>query len=144
MPHLPILDRIGRILIMRRLNRSARRRDWTEISKEAHTWLPARTAGLASKYGFSYNRIAIKHNKTNWGSCSSKHNINLNMTLMLLPEYLRDYVILHELSHLKVFNHGAPFHKLLDKLCLEHIGRSEKLLRKEIRGYHAYSGEKIA
>ena len=124
MTHLPILDRIGRILIMRRLNRSARRRDWTEISKEAHTWLPARTAGLASKYGFSYNRIAIKHNKTNWGSCSSKHNVNLNMTLMLLP--------------------GAPFHKLLDKLCLEHIGRSEKLLRKEIRGYHAYSGEKIA
>lgn len=141
---LPFLDRISKILIMRRLTRSARLRDWSGVSKDAHAWLPARTSELASKYGFSYNRVAIKHNKSNWGSCSSKHNINLNMTLMLLPEYLRDYVILHELSHLQVFNHGASFHKLLDKLCLEHIGRSEKLLRKEIRGYHAYSGEKIA
>lgn len=141
---LPFLDRISKILIMRRLTRSARQRDWSGVSKDAHAWLPARTSELASKYGFSYNRVAIKHNKSNWGSCSSKHNINLNMTLMLLPEYLRDYVILHELSHLQVFNHGASFHKLLDKLCLEHIGRSEKLLRKEIRGYHAYSGEKIA
>ena len=144
MTQLPFLDRIGKILIMRRLTRSARQRDWSGVSKDAHSWLPARTSELASKYGFSYNRVFIKHNRSNWGSCSSKRNINLNMTLMLLPEYLRDYVILHELCHLQVFNHGAPFHKLLDKLCLEHIGRSEKLLRKEIRGYHAYSGEKIA
>lgn len=102
-----------------------------------------RLSTLAQMYGFSYNRVFIKHNKTNWGSCSSKQNINLNMTLMLLPEHLREYVMLHELCHLRFFNHGGDFHRLLNTLCLERIGLPEKELRKELRGYRAYTGQKI-
>ena len=56
---------------------------------------------LACRFGFKYARVFIKHNLTNWGSCSSKGNINLNLNLLRLPEHLADYVILHELCHLR-------------------------------------------
>ena len=83
----------------------------------------------AEKYGFGFHgRVAIKNNTTNWGSCSSKGNINLNMRLVLLPEPLQDYVILHELCHLRHQNHGPEFHALLDRI-LE--GR-EKALSSEL------------
>lgn len=137
------LGRIEKILLVRSLFREAERRDWQTVSKEAHAYLPQRLSTLASRYGFSYNRVAIKHNRSNWGSCSSKRNINLNMSLMLLPAELRDYVMLHELCHLRALNHGAEFHRLLDGLCQSHLGRSERSLRSEIRRYHAYSGVKF-
>lgn len=137
------LGRIEKILLVRSLFREAERRDWQAVSKEAHAYLPQRLFVLASRYGFSYNRVAIKHNRSNWGSCSSKRNINLNMSLMLLPAELRDYVMLHELCHLRALNHGAEFHRLLDGLCQSHLGRSERSLRSEIRRYHAYSGVKF-
>lgn len=137
------LGRIEKILLVRSLFREAERRDWQAVSKEAHACLPQRLSVLASRYGFSYNRVAIKHNRSNWGSCSSKRNINLNMSLMLLPAELRDYVMLHELCHLRALNHGAEFHRLLDGLCQSHLGRSERSLRSEIRRYHAYSGVKF-
>lgn len=137
------LGRIEKILLVRSLFREAERRDWQAVSKEAHACLPQRLSVLASRYGFSYNRVAIKHNRSNWGSCSSKRNINLNMSLMLLPAELRDYVMLHELCHLRALNHGAEFHRMLDGLCQSHLGRSERSLRSEIRRYHAYSGVKF-
>ena len=73
--------------------------------------------GLKIKEPFKYNRLAIKNNKTNWGSCSAKRNINLNMNLVVLPQELMDYVIKHELCHLVHMNHSEKFHKLLDVMC---------------------------
>lgn len=99
------------------------------LRKEAKTYLPARLAFLAEKYSFTYNQVRIKNNISNWGSCSRKGNINLNLNLMRLPEDLRDYVILHELCHLKVPNHGPEFHSLLENLCPDHRTK-EKELRK--------------
>ena len=64
------------------------------LRAEAKAWLVPRLAQLAAKHGFTYNRVFIKNNVSNWGSCSTKGNINLNMQLMRLPEELRDYVIL--------------------------------------------------
>ncbi len=72
---------------------------------------------LAQKHGFTYNRVFIKNQKTLWGSCSHKNNINLNMKLILLPEELREYIILHELVHLKVKNHSKEFWNELARLC---------------------------
>ena len=86
---------------------------------EAREYLPRRLAALASRYGFEYNRLAIKDNRSNWGSCSSKNNINLNLRLMLVPEHLRDYVMLHELCHLRYHDHGPAFHALLERLCAD-------------------------
>ena len=83
----------------------------------------------AARHGFGFKgRVAIKNNVTNWGSCSSKGNINLNMRLILLPEHLQDYIILHELCHLRHQNHGPQFHALLDSL----LGGREKELQREL------------
>ena len=99
------------------------------LRKEAKAWLPARLAFLAERYSFSYNQVRIKNNVSNWGSCSRKGNINLNLHIMRLPEDLRDYVILHELCHLRVPDHGPEFHSLLESLCPDHR-KKEKELRK--------------
>lgn len=84
--------------------------------KEAKELLPVRIAELAQIYGFEYNKVSIRNSKTIWGSCSYKNNINLSLHLMMLPDYLIDYVILHELVHTKEKNHGIHFWKLLDQL----------------------------
>lgn len=99
------------------------------LRKEAKKVLPARLSELARKYSFEYNQVRIKHNVSNWGSCSRKGNINLNLNLMRVPEDLRDYVILHELCHLRHPNHGPEFHALLESLCPDHRSK-EKELRK--------------
>ena len=92
------------------------------LRKLAKAWLPARLEMLASRYGFAFGRVAIKNNRTNWGSCSARNNINLNLHLMRLPEHLRDYVILHELCHLRHHDHGENFHRLLEQLLQAHFG----------------------
>lgn len=103
---------------------------------EAKASLVPRLRHLASAHGFELHRVAIKNNRTNWGSCSTKGNINLNLQLMGLPEHLRDYVMLHELCHLRHPDHGEDFHALLAKLLYEHDMPSERLLREEIKKYH--------
>jgi len=87
------------------------------LRRLAKEQLPVRVAQLAREYGFEYNSVRIKHNVSNWGSCSSKGNINLNLNLMRLPERLRDYVIKHELCHLKEMNHGPKFKAMLTEIC---------------------------
>ena len=118
----------------RRVVRRARRKAVPDetLRAEAKAWLIPRLEELARENAFTYNKVFIKNNVSNWGSCSTKGNINLNMHLMRLPEELRDYVILHELCHLQQMNHGPEFHTLLDSLC----GGREKELRTELRKYH--------
>lgn len=70
---------------------------------------------LSEMNGFSYDKVFIRNQKTRWGSCSAKNNISLNMKLLLLPEELRDYVILHELVHTQIKNHSSKFWEELDK-----------------------------
>lgn len=97
------------------------------LRAQAKAYLPGRVAELAALHGFACNRVAIKHNVSNWGSCSSKGNINLNLNLMRLPSELRDYVILHELCHLTYMNHGPEFHALLESVCPDHRSLSRSL-----------------
>ena len=93
------------------------------LRTEAKLVLPKKVSYFASKYGFRYSKVFIKHNATNWGSCSSLGNINLNLNLMRLPEPLCDCVILHELCHLRHRNHGDRFHYLLEQLCRDNLER---------------------
>lgn len=69
----------------------------------------ARVAHFNQGYSFSFGRISIKNQKRCWGSCSAKKNLNFNYKIIFLPEALMDYVIVHELCHLKELNHGAGF-----------------------------------
>ncbi|HCT94272.1 MAG: hypothetical protein A2X19_08540 [Bacteroidetes bacterium GWE2_39_28] len=99
------------------------------LRKDAAALLPARLSELAALYGFSYGKLTLRNNVSNWGSCSARKNINLNIHLIRLPRELSDYVLLHELAHLKHRNHGPEFHRLLDSLC----GGREKELSKQLR-----------
>lgn len=88
---------------------------------KARAELPPRLAELASRYGFTYNRVAIKHNASNWGSCSARSNINLNLNIVRLPKILQDYVLLHELCHLRHQDHGQGFHLLLEHVLTDNL-----------------------
>jgi predicted metal-dependent hydrolase len=94
------------------INRSAARR-----------FLVDRLDYLAKQYGFTYNRVFVRNQKTRWGSCSTKNNINLNVNLVRLPVELIDYTILHELVHTRVKNHGRKFWDQMDML----LGDAKKI-----------------
>ena len=93
------------------------------LRRQAKSELPPRLSVLAARYGFTYNRVTIKHNATNWGSCSAKGNINLNLNIVRLPRILQDYVLLHELCHLRHLDHGHAFHLLLEHLLTDNLMR---------------------
>lgn len=93
------------------------------LRRQAKAELPPRLAGLAARYGFIYNKVTIKHNASNWGSCSSKGNINLNLNIVRLPKVLQDYILLHELCHLRHQDHGHAFHLLLEHVLTDNLMR---------------------
>jgi predicted metal-dependent hydrolase len=92
-----------------------------QLRKKAKAELPSRLDELAARYGFAYNKVAIKHNATNWGSCSARNNINLNLNIVRLPEALQDYILLHELCHLRHHDHGHGFHLLLEHVLTDNL-----------------------
>ena len=98
---------------------------------EANRLFPAKVKFFAEKYGFNYTGVKINKSRTRWGSCSSRKSINLSYYCMLLPEYLIDFVILHELCHTVEMNHGDKFWQLLDNIS---EGRSKELTR-ELRSF---------
>lgn len=91
------------------------------LRRQAKAELPDRLSDLALRYGFSYNKVTIKHNATNWGSCSSRGNINLNLNIVRLPYLLQDYILLHELCHLRHQDHGHAFHLLLEHVLTDNL-----------------------
>lgn len=84
---------------------------------QAQDYLPKRAEELANKNGFEFARVRIKNQKTRWGSCSAKRNINLNMRLMMAPDAAIDYVIIHELCHLRELNHSPAFWAIVESYC---------------------------
>lgn len=83
--------------------------DIEELARRALEVMPKRVEYYAKIIGVSYNRVTIRCQKTRWGSCSAKGNINLNCLLMLAPVPVMDYVIVHELCHRLEMNHSKAF-----------------------------------
>lgn len=82
-----------------------------ELANKAKTVISDRVEYYAGLLGVSYGRITIRHQKTRWGSCSAKGNLNFNCLLMLAPPEVLDAIVVHELCHRKVMNHSERFYK---------------------------------
>jgi predicted metal-dependent hydrolase len=79
--------------------------------------LSLRVAELASRHGFTVNRITVRNQRTRWGSCSRRGTISLNWRLIQTPNYVRDYIAFHELAHLRHMNHSRRFWQEVERLC---------------------------
>ena len=95
------------------------------ILTEAKLKLPRLVARYAKEMDVPYEKVFVKAQKTRWGSCSSKGNINLNCLLMKVPSYVRKYVIVHELAHRKEMNHSERFWRVV----AEEIPEYQKALK---------------
>lgn len=98
--------------------------------EQAKSVLAARTAYWAERMGVTYGRIVIREQVTRWGSCSTAGNINYNWKLILVPEELLDYVVVHELAHRREMNHSRRFWDVV-----EHELPDYRRRRKALRGY---------
>lgn len=107
-----------------------KRREGIEAAK---AYIPGRVAYYAARMGVSYNRITIREQKTRWGSCSSKGNLNFNWKLMLLPREALDYVVVHELAHRREMNHSWRFWRIVEAELPDYQARRQLL--KEYRLY---------
>jgi len=106
-------------------------RDEYELYKEkARELILDRIRFFQTVYPFPYERISIRHTETRWGSCSEKKNLNYSYRLFFLPERLRDYVIVHELCHLKEMNHSKRFWALVAQAMPRF-----RELRKELKSF---------
>lgn len=114
-----------------------RRQEWlrkviTEsLRHRAKELLPLRLKELADVKGFNYGKISIRDSHTRWGSCNSKKDISLSIYLVMLPQRLIDYVIMHELCHTVEMNHSPRFWSLLDKA----LSDNSKKLRQQLKNF---------
>jgi predicted metal-dependent hydrolase len=102
---------------------------------EAHKILPSKLTELAQKHGFQFNKLTIRNNKRNWGSCSALNNISLNLQMMKLPDELIEYILLHELVHTRFKNHGPHFWQKLDEIT----NFRARELSKQVRKFSTYT-----
>ncbi len=103
-------------------------KDYLQLKEVALKLAQKRVAEFNQLYNLSYRRISIRNQKTRWGSCSKAGNLNYNYKIVLLPERLVDYIIVHELCHLQEFNHSRRFWDLVAQTLPDY-----KKLRKEIK-----------
>ena len=87
-----------------------------KLAEKALEYIPKRVSYFAKQIGVTYGKITIRNQKTRWGSCSSKGNLNFNCLLMLTPPEVIDYVVVHELCHRKEMNHSGAFWAEVEKV----------------------------
>jgi predicted metal-dependent hydrolase len=75
--------------------------------------LPTRVAELAAQHGLTVRRVSVRDQRSRWGSCSARGVISLNWRLVQTPDFVRDYIIVHELMHLRQMNHSPQYWKLV-------------------------------
>ncbi|MBI2056550.1 MAG: M48 family metallopeptidase [Candidatus Sungbacteria bacterium] len=104
------------------------KRDYAVYKENARVLAERKVAHFNVRYGHEYRNIRIKNQKTCWGSCSKKGNLNFNFRILFLPEHVQDYIVVHELCHLKELNHSKRFWGLVAQAVPEYLQ-----IRKELR-----------
>ncbi len=102
-------------------------REREEGIRAAKEQIPRRVAYFARQMGVTYGRVTIREQKTRWGSCSSKDNLNFNWKLMLMPEDVLDYVVVHELAHRREMNHSERFWAIVAEVLPDYRERRRRL-----------------
>jgi predicted metal-dependent hydrolase len=122
----------NRSVIVRDLSdiRSAIERDMRELARQV---LLPRLASLAAVHGLELGAVTIRNQRSRWGSCARNGNIALNFRLVQMPEDVRDYVLLHELMHIRQQNHSRRFWRLVEEACPD-FRSAERWLRTTGRG----------
>lgn len=87
------------------------------LTEKSRLYFPTRIRHLNKKPDFTYGQIFIKNHRTLWGSCSDQGNINLNWRLIMAPRFVSDYILFHEMCHLKYLNHSPRFWALVESVC---------------------------
>lgn len=103
------------------------KRDYYKLKEKTRLFVYNKVEEFNKFYNFKYNRISIRNQKSRWGSCSAQKNLNYNFRIVLLPERLANYIIVHELCHLKEMNHSKRFWKLVGKIVPDYKGMRKKL-----------------
>lgn len=111
----------------------ARRKEFIEHKERARAIVQQRIMHFNAFYGFSFGAIRIKNQKSRWGSCSKKGNLNFNYRIALLPERLIDYIVVHELCHLGEFNHSQNFWNLVAQTIPDFAERRAELKKIHVR-----------
>lgn len=88
-----------------------------ELRRQAARELPAQLLRLAASYGLQVARVSVRNQRSRWGSCSPSGHICLNWRLVLMPEAVREYVLIHELMHLRRLDHSRHFWRLVAHAC---------------------------
>lgn len=104
------------------------KKDYKKYKEIARELVKAKLYKFNKFYNFTFHKIAIRNQKSRWGSCSKKGNLNFNYKIALLPDNLANYLIVHELCHLKEFNHGKNFWSLVEQTIPDY-----KDLRKRLK-----------
>lgn len=110
------------------------RADYRARKERALAWVTRRTAELATHYGFTYARIIIRNQQSRWGSCSRSGTLSFNYRILDLPAHLADYLIVHELCHLREMNHSKAFWRLVAETVPEYHA-----FRRELKRHAAHS-----
>jgi predicted metal-dependent hydrolase len=119
--------KVSGVRIFSSLFRTRSRKLYLANKEAARTLVTERIAYFNQHYKVKVSRIAIKNLKSRWGSCSRKGNLNFNYKLLFLDPDLRDYVVVHELCHLKEFNHGSKFWACVAETIPEYKERVKRL-----------------
>ena len=99
------------------------------LRRYAYDFIHNRLSRMSRQTGLTFNRLTIRAQKTRWGSCSSKKNINLNYRLLFVDRQLLDYILLHELAHTVHLNHSKDFWDLVEKFMPDYKTRDEQINR---------------
>ena len=110
-----------------RIKSKKRKAEYLKYKDRAKIFVINKIAELNKNYGYEINRITIRNQKTRWGSCSKKGNVNFNYKIVLLPEKLAEYIIVHEICHLGEFNHSANFWNLVAQTVPDYKEKRKEL-----------------